>query len=308
MAVYQPRSDLLAAQIESLKSQTESGWTCLIGLDGTDLGTEEMVRSFIGQDPRFTVRSFSDRVGFYRNFERILMCAPPSASWVALADQDDEWQAEKLAVLVPELAHASLAMGQARVRREGDESADGLVITARKSPRLSALLVDNQVTGSLAVIRAELLARSLPFPEATDQAFHDHWLGVCAVLEGGISVVDHVVQDYVQHGGNVIGEEKAGSFRDRMRRLESASGSSTLVPKLDYVRKHRWGWRVNMARSALVRYPTGHGGTLSVLEAFAADRVSVKLFAILLSDCIARRTPFSRMLALLVGSAWSRKR
>ena len=35
---------------------------------------------------------------------------------------------------------------------------------------------------------------------------HDHWLALCAVATGSYTVCDEVVQDYVQHGANLVGE------------------------------------------------------------------------------------------------------
>ena len=54
----------------------------------------------VAGDPRFVVSRSPRRLGFYRNFERALALAPAGARHVALADQDDVWHPDKLAVLL----------------------------------------------------------------------------------------------------------------------------------------------------------------------------------------------------------------
>ena len=69
----------------------------------------------MGGDSRFEVIGWDDRVGFYLNFERLLMAVPADAAWVALSDHDDAWYPTKLEQLVPRLDDVILVTGQARV-------------------------------------------------------------------------------------------------------------------------------------------------------------------------------------------------
>jgi hypothetical protein len=61
------------------------------------------------------VHEFPERLGFYRNFERILAAVDPSADWIALADQDDHWYPGKLETMAPALESHALVAGQARL-------------------------------------------------------------------------------------------------------------------------------------------------------------------------------------------------
>ncbi len=101
------------------------------------------MRQAVGDDERFEIAGFDERVGFYANFERGLAQVPADAPWVALSDQDDEWMPDKLAVLVPALDHAALVSGQARVVTYPD----GVVVAAsthRRSVSAPALVLENQ--------------------------------------------------------------------------------------------------------------------------------------------------------------------
>ena len=60
--------------------------------------------------------------------------------------------------------------------------------------------------------RMDLLRSALPIPRYTG-VFHDMWLALVASRQGGITFVDRILQDYVQHGENVLGQD---SKRDRL--------------------------------------------------------------------------------------------
>lgn len=296
MAVYRPRFDLLERQIESIRSQSVVNWTCVVGIDGRDHATVTAIRDLVDADPRFVVREEDENVGFYRNFERVLAMVPEEAAWIALSDQDDFWFPTKLETLLPSLDHASLAMGQAAVvdvqgRRVGQD-------TSRRDVSLFAEFIDNQVTGSVSVFRAELLDVAMPFPAPTDLAFHDHWLGVCAKAGAGLAVVDAVVQNYVQHDSNVIGEERASGLAARLTALRGKSGGG-LPAALRYLREHRWGWRVSMARTLMKRL--GATGAPSAVRMIARGRFTVRSTAMLVRAIASRQAPVGRALALFVG-------
>lgn len=220
MAAYQPNLDLFRTQLESIQKQTHANFDCLISVDGDP----EPVRSFVAEvldDPRFHVLGFGDRLGFYGNFERVLSHVPAHARWTALSDQDDYWYPEKLERLLPYLEEHQLVSGQARVVEAGS----GRVIaasTSRRNVPFTDLIAQNQVTGGQTVFRRDLLDLALPFPRLnTVTEVHDHWLAACAGAAGSVLVVDDIVQDYVQHGSNVLGEA-AGGF-DPFRSIRRAS-------------------------------------------------------------------------------------
>jgi len=300
VAVYRPDIRLLARQIASIRSQTLVDWMCIVGIDGADPDTARAVRELIDDDERFVLREYSENVGFYRNFERLLEEVPRDLAWVALSDQDDVWYPDKLARLVPELETSTLVVGSARLV---DADGSPLGQTQRVHHGLLALVIDNQVTGSLCVFRRDLLADALPFPEPTDVAYHDHWLGVVAECRDGVRIDAHVVQDYVQHGANVIGEERDGvNAAARVSRLRSISGGG-LRAALGYIADHRWGWRVNMARLALARGLRGRGpADQQALRSIARGSLSIGLSSAVLRAVRAHEVPAGRSFALLAGA------
>jgi hypothetical protein len=300
LAVYRPRPELLRAQVQSLKGQTLTDWVCHIGIDGIDPTAAAMCRSLVRGDARFSVTEYPERRGFYRNFERILGQAPSKASWVALCDQDDRWRPEKLETLVPELRHAALVQGSALVRHEDGRCTP---LQRRTPGSLGELVIENTVTGSFAVFRRDVLLSALPFPPDGEVAYHDHWLAMVAMAVGGVAVDSRVLQEYVQHDANVIGENRQGGVAVRLRRLLLASGAPSPRAAVRHLAVERWGWRARAARELLARSEHFPAAVSRDLALFARGRFTFRLARIAVSAAVRGHAPWARVTALLIGSA-----
>ena len=228
MATYEPSPELLEAQIESIRSQTMSDWVCLISDDCSPPEAIEQIRAIIGDDARFQLLTSRRRVGFYLNFERALEHVPSGVQFVALADQDDRWDPEKLEVLLERIGEAKLVYSDQRV-----VDAEGAVLadtywTARQNnyTSLASLLIANTITGAASLFRRDLLDLALPFPRPPGTQYHDQWLGLVALATGRIAYVDRPLYDYVQHGAAALGHDAANrveSLRDRLPSIAAAT-------------------------------------------------------------------------------------
>ena len=242
MATFRPSLDLLARQFDSIRAQTETGWRCVISDDGSPPETLDAIRAMI--DERF-VLIVGPHLGFYRNFEHALEQVGPATRYVALADQDDHWRPDKLAVLAEALERsgAELAYSDCRVVDSGGRVLrDSFYSPRRNNPDdLRALLLANSAPGASMLVRRELIHRALPFPVPFGLAFHDHWLAVLARAGGGLEFVADTLWDYVQHGANVAGHQTAQAsgrrgwagrygrvYRDDLLRVLSLAGTLEL--------------------------------------------------------------------------------
>ncbi|MGO4343140.1 glycosyltransferase [Pedococcus sp. 2YAF34] len=300
MAVHRPDLGLLERQVRSLQHQEVPDWECVVGIDGHDPETHRHLLELVAADPRFAVHHFDDNLGVYRHFERLLALVPTSegVSWVALADQDDHWYPGKLARLLPTLAEPGVTavVGQARVVSDGRDEG----ITERHVGGFASTLLINQVTGSLAVFRSDVVAASLPFPPGNDAAIHDHWLAVCATARGRVVQVDEVVQDYVQHGGNVIGESGRHTLKDALAGLRDAGAPLRFV---DAAVGSRWAWRVRMARASRARaVPAGEA---RFVDAVANGHLALAILGALASGVRRREvTPLEAVAFVIAAARW----
>lgn len=314
LAAYEPDKPMFARQLLSIQSQTHADFVCLISVDGNVERTRKMVREICGDDKRFVVLGYNSRLGFHHNFERALKEVPIEARWVALSDQDDYWYPEKIKTLLPYLDEASLVTGQARVvsaeiSSKGPDPAIGR-ITDRKHVPPADLIANNQVTGSLCIFRRELLELALPFPSmSTPAQYHDHWIGLCSLAMDGIAVHDSVVQDYIQHGGNVVGESHQtllGSIRNTFRLVRGYEGDARPSSVCKIVYKTGLGWRSLMADSLSDRLKARRLSVSSefeeALSIYGTPR-RMRLIHSLLSGMRKKNVPPMRVLEIVLGAA-----
>jgi len=208
LATHQPPLGLLRRQIESIRAQTHRDWVCFVTDDASSREYRSEIQRLLDADPRFRFASADERVGFYLNFERALRSVPAEAAYVALADQDDRWDEDKLATLIAALDDEDvLAYSDARV-----VGVDGRRISPTAWPRgrprtdrLGSMLLASPVIGASCLFRRRVLDQVLPFPPPVGTSYHDRWIAVVSRVLGGIAYVDRPLFDYVQHRGSVLG-------------------------------------------------------------------------------------------------------
>jgi glycosyltransferase involved in cell wall biosynthesis len=221
MATFNPSPDLLRRQIESIRAQTHRNWICMVSDDRSRPDRFEMLRAAVDGDPRWHLSQPPRRLGFYRNFERALGLVPRDVRLVALADQDDRWHPEKLAALRDRLGEKELlAYCDMRVVSEDGEVLSPTIFRRRRGnhTNLASLMIGNTVTGAASLMKRELLDLALPFPQPLGHDFHDQWLASMALAVGRIAHVHRPLQDYVQHGDNAFGADRADPAREDRRR------------------------------------------------------------------------------------------
>jgi glycosyltransferase involved in cell wall biosynthesis len=223
MATYEPPLDLFRRQVDSIRAQTHGDWLCVVSDDCSPPELVAAMEEVLDGDPRFVLSRSPRRLGFYRNFERALSLAPAGAQYVALADQDDAWNPDKLATLVAAIGDARLIYSDARIVGTDGRLLAGTYWGFRRNNHadMLSLLVTNSVTGAASLFRRDLLADALPFPPAQFAHFHDHWIAVCALALGEIRYVDRPLYDYVQHGDAFVGHAKANRMPSLLERFGS---------------------------------------------------------------------------------------
>lgn len=232
LATWNPEPEAFTRQIDSLIAQDFSDWVCIVNDDCSARTLYTKIREICSRDPRFHLFRNDRNFGFYRNFETALGRVPTGVEYIALCDQDDIWNPDKLSSCLAAFgAHTQLVYCDMRIVREsGAIVAPSYWVSRRNQYRdLDVLLTANTVTGAASVFRAKLLAKLLPFPERIGDAFHDHWIACCALAGGGIGYVARPLYDYVQHETNVIGHSNFDQLPTLMQRLKRfVRGAATI--------------------------------------------------------------------------------
>ncbi len=207
LATYRPDPARLAAQIGSIRAQE-------------------------GVETNLIVREDAAGEGARANFAALL--AASTAPYVAFADQDDVWKADKLRRSMEAMRRLEARFGAATpllvftdaavvddALRPLDASLFRRTKIDPRRVRPAQLALQNVANGNTMLFNAALRDRANPIPP---EAFmHDHWVMLVASVFGRIACVDAPTLLYRQHAGNVLGGAKVGAGYFARRVLDGPS-------------------------------------------------------------------------------------
>ncbi len=209
----------LREQLQSILDQTRPPDEIIISDDGSTDSTLQIVAEFaspngVAQTPVWRMETRTTPLGVSGNFASAL--AKARGEFIALADQDDVWEPDRLKVGLTQfrsgilLAHSDALLVDSAGRSIG-QLMETLRLTRRERRELTvgkaldANLRRNLVTGATVMLRRSLLKSALPIPEGW---IHDEWLALLAAAQGGVSFCPECLIRYRQHGDNQIGVDK----------------------------------------------------------------------------------------------------
>ena len=219
----------LRDQLQSILDQTRPPDEIIISDDGSADSTLEIIEEFASssggpQPPVWRVETRAKPLGVSGNFASALTKA--RGEFIALADQDDVWQPDRLEKALAQFHDGVLLVHSGATLIDASGHATGTLMSALRltsSERrnllsgraLDALLRRNVVTGATTMIRSSLLEHALPIPEGW---VHDEWLALVAAAQGGVVFQEDPLIRYRQHGKNEIGASKT-DYHEATRRL-----------------------------------------------------------------------------------------
>lgn len=201
MATYNGAT-YLQAQLDSIAIQRLLPDELVVCDDGSSDNTTAIVESFAATAPfRVRLERNRERLGYNRNFAKAIeLC---SGNLIFLSDQDDEWHADKLAVVngIFEEKPDTLAVtnDQVIVRADGGETGSTVLQNVRRLG-YSDLLYG---PGCCTAFRRQLLDIAHPFPG--DAVPYDHWINIIPALLGARIIHEAPLQGYRRHGSNTSG-------------------------------------------------------------------------------------------------------
>jgi glycosyltransferase involved in cell wall biosynthesis len=222
-------------QIAGILGQTLTPHELVLSDDASTDGTVEIVERMFAthrathpdRDIRLRVLRNPVPLGVAGNFAQALAACVGDV--IALSDQDDLWDPDRLERLVARLQGPPDVIAVHSDARLVDAQGHPLGSTLFGAIRLSGserravdrgrafevLLRRNVATGATMALTRELRDAALPIPEGW---IHDEWLAMVASIEGELRREDRALTGYRQHGGNEIGARRIG-MSDRVDRL-----------------------------------------------------------------------------------------
>ena len=144
----------------------------------------------------------TNNLGYVKNFEKALSLC--EGKYIALSDQDDIWEVNKIETLVANIGDSLLIHSDVSLI---DENNNVLKEKWKKNilgySEINDFLFSNVVTGCSTMISQKLLRDALPFPEGL--AYHDWYLALVAIKSNSIKFVDIPLLKYRQHDSQDTG-------------------------------------------------------------------------------------------------------
>lgn len=232
----------LPEQIESITSQSFKDYNILASDDNSSDCTFEILRSYesvLGEKIKVVQ---SNTHSAKENFYNLLDMA--DAEYIALCDQDDFWQSDKLEKSLkavqrlerrygketPILVHSDLEIVDENLNSQNKKMSELTGISeaikyAKKESKylytisteksFSRYLVENNITGNTVIINKALLD-IYKRPEVS--FMHDWWLGMIAFTFGKVGYLNECLVKYRQHESNELGAKNPLELRNIRKR------------------------------------------------------------------------------------------
>jgi glycosyltransferase involved in cell wall biosynthesis len=215
----------LAQQLASLERQTFKNWKLIASDDGSSDQTKSILQAFRRSFEPGKVKIIDGpRRGASANFLFLACGKHPLSEYYAFCDQDDVWEADKIARAVGVLEQAGLDVpalyGSRTSLIDEDGKTTGLSPLFPKTPTFRSALVQSIAGGNTMVFNQK--ARELLAFGGADVNIpsHDWWLyQVTSACGGSVHYDAYPSVRYRQHSQNVIGSNIGLAARVRRLRM-----------------------------------------------------------------------------------------
>lgn len=227
----------LPAQLESFRAQSRLPDELVACDDGSSDSTLQLLEDFARSAP-FEVRVVRNatNLGHERNFAQAVdLCR---GDIIFLADQDDDWHAEKLAVVEQTFADdpgALLVVNDVMITDGALVPTGRTVLGQTRSAGVLGANAKSLTLGCATAIRSSLRRLVSPIPPL--DYGHDSWIHDFTEMLGGRRVLPRVLQLYRRHGENVSNWAFNGTARASWLVVMKPSAGRDLSP--EYAKRHR---------------------------------------------------------------------
>jgi glycosyltransferase involved in cell wall biosynthesis len=183
-------------QLNSILEQTYTNLEILILDDCSTDNTVQIIKESYS-DTRIKIIVNEKNLGFIKNFEKAIeLC---SGEFIALADQDDIWEREKISILLNEIDNNLMIYSDSiHIDDEGNllKTKNSDLRKFYEGTDYKPLIFFNCVSGHSILFKKELKEYILPLP---DYIYHDWWIAYNGALFGGITFSQKKLVKYRQH-------------------------------------------------------------------------------------------------------------
>ncbi|TZF86016.1 glycosyltransferase family 2 protein (plasmid) [Pedobacter sp. BS3] len=210
-------SQYLREQLNSIIEQTYNPVELICVDDCSGDSTKEILESYSNQYPWIKIFYNTQNLGYTKNFEKaISLC---QGDLIALCDQDDVWDKNKLHQMVQFIGDHLLIYHDSELIDEAGISIGKSVSDIKNFYRgadIRPFLLENCVSGHTILMKKQLAKMAMPFPEVIA---HDWWLAFQACNNGTIDFLTNKLVKYRQHAQtstNILNTRKTNIEQDKL--------------------------------------------------------------------------------------------
>lgn len=198
----------IAPQLSSIQNQTYKNLEIIIADDASTDGAYEWLQVKAREDDRIKLFKNKINIGFNLNFNNA--CNNATGEYIAIADQDDVWELDKIAVLFSAIQQKNdtvlVHCISARFEKEDKPHLKShKLINHFNGNDARQFLLKNIISGHNMLIKKKLLQSAIPFPK---EVYYDWWLVINACSIGKIEAVEKILVWHRMHGNNATGRGK----------------------------------------------------------------------------------------------------
>ncbi len=225
----------VAEQLDSILKQSHTNWRCYIRDDGSSDNTLTIVKSYFANDSRFTfIDAIAGNMGL--NASHYYLISVTTENYIAMCDQDDVWDTNKLEATLsklkaiegaqknPALAHTNSVFVDSELNIIRDQFLNNRAL----AKGLNGILFANSVQGGSIIINKSLREIALKIPPVLPYDYH---LAIIACLVGERVYIPQTLLKYRQHDKSSIA---TGDANKPNKLLKSGYSPSLLLSLHNY--------------------------------------------------------------------------
>jgi glycosyltransferase involved in cell wall biosynthesis len=187
----------LRQQLDTLVNQNYPNLEIIVVDDGSTDDTLQILHEYTERYGFIKIYTNPKNLGYVKNFEKAISLT--TGAYIALADQDDIWAPEKIALMVDGIGENMLIYHDSEFVDEQGNSLNKKLSQYRNfyaGSNANVFLMENCVSGHALLFKRQLLQYFTGF---NTLIFHDHWLAYIACSNGGITYINQLLVKYRQH-------------------------------------------------------------------------------------------------------------
>lgn len=221
-------------QIDSLLQQSYKNIEIIVQDDCSSDMTVDILREYSDKIKLFVNEK---NLGYIKNFESLIQRA--NGDFIALCDQDDIWETNKLELLLTNIDSNTLIYSNSLLI---DANGNSLNITLKDKLRNNFIssttalnfLFDNSVSAHAMLFKRELLPLIRQFPKT---CYFDQYIAATAASLRGVVYLDKELVQYRQHANNTLGNRPKNKhsilqkIQKKLQKKEEANRQTQLIIK-----------------------------------------------------------------------------